>query len=169
MTALRSRKVQGLLGLLSILVAAGLWCWSQRAAVKPDNVQIGISTNLVRMSWKTFSYNEAGHFANKTQFESRYSDKAGGSYSLHCRDGKVYAVEISYPSGLDKVRSLEVVERILRHKVATAVEKDDEELSLKGCPRPSEYFYFEDGRVGAQVEFSDPSAGKVNRVYCWMS
>ncbi len=166
---LHSRKSQIILLLLLLVAAAGVWCWLQRASLKPWDVRVGMATNNVRLSWKTFAYNEEGHFGQKTQFESRQRDPEGGTYSLHCRDGKIYGVEIIYPSGLDKDKSLAAIQRILQKPVAKAIEHDDEELHMQGCNKPSEYFYFDDGGLGAQIDYAGSKDKRVVRIYCWNS
>ena len=169
MKLIASLKIRVLAAAVLLVAGAAVFLWSQRASLKPENVHVGIPANSVRISWKTFSYNENGHFGNKTQYEGRRSDADGGSYSLHCREGKVFAVEVMYPAGLDRDRSLRLVQRLLQQDVSKPVDHDDEELHLKDCPKPSEYFYFADGKLAAQLDYVDQSKTKIARVYCWTS
>lgn len=165
-----SKKIRiAIVSLLLVAAAAGVFVWSQRGSLKPEDVKVGIETNKVRLSWKTFSYNESGHFGTKTQYESRRGDSEGGSYSLHCRDGKVFAVEVIYPAGVERERSLALIRRVLQQDVSKPVEHDDEELRIKNCARPSEYFYFGNGKLGAQIDYADGSKRRIARVYCWTS
>lgn len=156
------------LAVLLLLLAGGVFAWTKRASLKPESVRIGMPTNNVRLSWKTFNYNEQGHYGSKIQFESRQSDSFGGSYSLSCRDGKVYAVEINYPAGLEREKSLAVLARVLGQDANKPNEHDDKELSMKNCEKPSEYFYFDGGKCGAQLDYQDKDSKRVSRIYCWL-
>jgi len=155
--------------ILGLILVSGLavWLWTQRATLKPDGVIIGMPSSAPRLSWKTFSYNEQGHFGAKTQFESRSTDALGGTYSLHCRDGKVYAVEINYPGGVDRNRTLPIISKITGYDPAKSEEHDVKELSMKGCEKPSEYFYFNKGKIGVQLDFVGDKKSRVARIYCW--
>lgn len=154
---------------LIVFIALIGWLYSMRASLKPENVKVGMSANNARVSWKTFSYNEQGHFGKKIQFEGRLSDSKGGNYSLHCKDGNIFAVEISFPAGLQRKDSLEVVKRVLQPENSEPSEHDAEELSLKNCDKPTEYFYFDQGKLCAQLDYSGHNAGLVSRIYCWKS
>jgi hypothetical protein len=163
----RSRSIACALLLIAALGLAGAWIWSQRATLHPDKVRIGMKTEKVRLSWKTFAYNSQGHFGNKTQFESRNADKLGGSYSLHCRDGKVYAVEVNYPAAADKSKVLEIVGGITGVPTQKCDEHDDKELLIKNCKNPSEYYYFNQGKIGVQLDLVNGDSKRVTRIYCW--
>lgn len=152
-----------------LVVAAGIWLWSMRGSLKADDVRVGMDTNRVRVSWKTFAYNEAGHFGKKIQYEAKHPDSHGGSCSLHCRDGKVYAVEIAYPAGLSKEESVKIARSILDVGTAPADEHDEEELHIAGCEKPTEYFYFNGGKLCAQLDYKKDDHSHVTRVYCWKS
>lgn len=152
-----------------LVVAAGIWIWSMRASLKPDDVKVGMDTNRVRLSWKTFSYNEDGHFGKKIQYEAKHQDSHGGSLSLHCRDGSVYAVEAAYPAGLSKEESIKVARALLNVGSAQADEHDEEELHIANCEKPTEYFYFDGGKLCAQLDYKKNDLSHVTRVYCWKS
>ncbi len=167
---MKAKKIQLIIfAAAAIIVLLGLAVYSQRASLKANNVSLGMPTYKLRLSFKTFAYNEAGHFGNKTQFEGRQPDSFGGSYYLHCRDGKVYAVEVLYPAGLEKNKSDQVLERILKTGLSKSQEHDISELSMKDCPKPSEYYYFDQGKVGAQLEHDQKEQDKIVRIYCWLS
>jgi len=164
---LQSKALMPAALVLIAIIAVAIFAWTQRSSLKLEAVRVGIPTAKVRASYKTFSYNELGHFANKTQFESCKQDALGGSYSLHCRDGKVYAVEVNYPNGADRAKVMDVVAKISGHEMQTNDEHDDKELSLKDCDKPSEYFYFDKGKTGVELDFARDNKQQVNRVYCW--
>jgi hypothetical protein len=164
--AIRSKVALVLLAIFLLAASAVVWVWSQRSSLKIAAVRIGMPVSKVRFSYKTFRYNEQGHFDNKTQYESCSADPLGGGYSLHCRDGKVYAVEVNYPKGADRARALEMVSNIVGQSLEKSEEHDDKELSLENCDEPSEYFYFDGGKIGVQLDFHG-NRNQVTRVYCW--
>lgn len=143
------------------------WARTQRAKVQPNNVVLGTPTNSVRMSWKTFRYNDKGHYGGKTQYESKASDSAGGNYTLHCRNGKVYAAEVFWGAGVAREQAIATLERLLKTKLSAQSSHDDVELKLKTCAKPSEYYYFDSGKSGAQLDYRDGASGSVSHLYCW--
>jgi hypothetical protein len=166
MVAALSSKTFQIMSLLLVLALAG-WVWTRRATLKPEGVSIGMPTSAPRLSWKTFSYNDQGHFGAKTQFESKNTDAFGGTYSLHCRDGKVYAVEINYPAGLEKDKTEAIISRVTGHDPSKSEEHDAKELTMKGCEKPSEYYYFDKGKIGVQLDYGGTDKNRVSRIYCW--
>jgi len=143
------------------------WARTQRAKVQPNSVVLGTPTSAVRMSWKTFRYNEKGHFGGKTQYESKSSDSAGGNYTLHCRNGKVYAAEVFWGAGVARDQAIATLERLLQTKLGTQSSHDDVELNLNTCTNPSEYYYFNSGKSGAQLDYRDKNSDSVGHLYCW--
>ncbi len=166
---LQIAKFRIVVALLLVLFATGAWLWTKKSSLSPETLRIGMPTNNLRMSWKTFAYNEQGHYGNKIQFESKRGDAYGGSYSVSCREGKVYAIEINYPAGLERGKVIDVIGRVLGTGAAHPEEHDDKELSMKNCDMRSEYFYFDAGKIGAQIDYKKGSSSLVSRIYCWLA
>ncbi len=160
-------KIKILCALIVSAVVFVAWARTLRARVQPNSVVLGTHTSAVRMSWKTFRYNEKGHFGGKTQYESKSADSSGGNYTLHCRDGKVYAAEVFWGAGVARDQALATLERLLQTKLSMQSSHDDLELKLNTCSKPSEYYYFNSGKSGAQLDYRDKSADFVGHLYCW--
>ena len=91
-------------------------------------------------------------------------DASGGTYTVHCRKGKAFSIEIKYPGkGIERRIAVESMKRLVEGVAEKITEHDDTDVKTGDCLLKGEYFYF-DGYIGAQLAYAPGDELRVSQI-----
>lgn len=132
-----------------------------------SDLRIGVPSAVMDKSKLLFSYTEAGHFGDKTQYDSVKTDECGAIYSVHCKTGQAYGIEVKYPAaGVARDKALKTAQALISRVAGKQTEHDDDDLRLMDCNQPCEFFYYE-GDVRVELLFVKGSNKNVVQIGIW--
>jgi hypothetical protein len=132
-----------------------------------DDLRLGISDEILIASKSIFSPDSFGHFGNKTQYDSVRPDKFGGTYSVHCRNGQCFGIEVKYPApGINRVAAIATINNLLQGVASKITEHDDTDLRLKDAGSPGEFFYFSN-IARAELFYNKDDYTKISQIDVW--
>ncbi|HEY9785666.1 MAG TPA: hypothetical protein V6D17_09715 [Candidatus Obscuribacterales bacterium] len=129
-----------------------------QGSIPLESLTVGLPEDTVKSAILTFVVdpNPTASVGGKTQYNSRTYDAQGGQYIVNCKDGKVFQVQVMYPTNpITKEQALVTMKKLLP---ATAPAQTRTKEGKKG--QPKEMYFFGDYRC--DLVFSDDTKSKVS-------
>lgn len=128
-------------------------------------VCLGISEALLQRS-PIFSYTEAGHFGDKTQYDTKAPDEFGNIYTAHCRRGICYGIEVKSSRPLSLVAASAICRQLVQSVTGKVISVDIDDFKYKDAGVNCIYVYFTD--CHAEIIFQKDLPVDVAQIRVWL-
>ncbi|MBY0358791.1 MAG: hypothetical protein K2W82_12375 [Candidatus Obscuribacterales bacterium] len=132
-----------------------------------SDLRLAMPASELAQAKELFAYAEYGHFADKTQYDSVKAGEQKEIYSIHCRNGRAFGIEVKFPAaGVSRETAIKKMSLLIQGLAGKETEHDDDDLKKKDCSQACEFFYFENG-VRAELLYARQSFDKVVQISVW--